>query len=418
MGRNKDAETIKQTQPDVSSTQEEQPAKKCKTTSDIWTYFTKTVISPKDGKPKDVKATCKYFKAVLEGKSINGTNHLWRHLNQCASYITKNKQSLLKLVANKGGSQAASWVFCRQTSRKILITMIIAHKHPFTFVEQPLFKAFVGSLQPRFKLFSRATIKNNIMKLFYTMKGKLLADIAKFNCVALTTNLWTSSNQSPYMVVSCHYVFDDWTLQQRLISFKELPSPHTGLAIAEQLISTIVEWKIINKVTFITVDNASSNDVAVTCLASVLESCSTRTPDMNAKYFHVCCLAHIINLIVKDGLGTLSPAISKIRDSVCYTKSLSSRKQLFREAIDEANLKDQALPSVDVPTRWNSTFLMLKLAIPYRNAFKNLALNNANFTLNLTAKEWDEILMMKDFLEIFHKATLGLGATREPTAQL
>jgi hypothetical protein len=46
---------------------------------------------------------------------------------------------------------------------------------------------------------------------------------------------------------------------------------------------------------------------------------------------------------------------------------------------------------------------MLKSAIPYRNAFKNLALNNANFTLTPTAKEWDEILMMKDFLEIFHK---------------
>jgi hypothetical protein len=114
------------------------------------------------------------------------------------------------------------------------------------------------------------------------------------------------------MVPSCHYVSDDWTLQKRLISFKELPSPHTGLVIAKQLISTIVEWKIINKVTFITVDNASSNDVAVTRLASVLESRSTRPPDMNAEYFHVRCLAHIINLIVKDGLGTLSPAISKI----------------------------------------------------------------------------------------------------------
>jgi hypothetical protein len=47
---------------------------------------------------------------------------------------------------------------------------------------------------------------------------------------------------------------------------------------------------------------------------------------------------------------------------------------------------------------------MLKLAIPYRNAFKNLASNDANFTLNPTSKECrDEILMMKDFLEIFHK---------------
>ncbi|PLW21883.1 hypothetical protein PCANC_03387 [Puccinia coronata f. sp. avenae] len=140
-GRNKDAETIKQTQPDISSTQEEQLAKK---TQD----HKRRLDSLYQDSPKDVKATCKYCKTGLEGKSINGTNHLWCHLDRCASYITKNKHSLLKLVANESGSQAALWVFCQQTSRKILIKMIIAHKHPFTFVEQPLSKVFVGSLQP------------------------------------------------------------------------------------------------------------------------------------------------------------------------------------------------------------------------------------------------------------------------------
>jgi hypothetical protein len=150
------------------------------------------------------------------------------------------------------------------------------------------------------------------MKLFESMKGKLSANIAKVNCVALTTDLWTSSNQSPYMVVSCHYISGDWTLQKQLISFKELPTPHTGLVFSEQLISTAVEWKSINKVAFITVNNASSNNVAVACLALVLQDRSTQPPDMNAEYFHVQCSAHIINLIVKDSLTTLSPAVSKI----------------------------------------------------------------------------------------------------------
>jgi hypothetical protein len=113
------------------------------------------------------------------------------------------------------------------------------------------------------------------MKLFESMKGKLLANIAKVNCVALKTDLWTSANQLPYMVVSCHYISGNWTLQKQLISFKELSTPHTGLVIAEQLISTAVEWKSINKVAFITVNNASSNNVAVACLALVLQDCST-----------------------------------------------------------------------------------------------------------------------------------------------
>jgi hypothetical protein len=92
----------------------------------------------------------------------------------------------------------------------------------------------------------------------------------------------------------------------------------------------------------------------------VLQDCSTWPPDMHAEYFHVQCLAHIINLIVKDSLTNLSPAVSKIWESVCYTKSSLSCKQLFKEAIDEANMKDWALSSVDVPSWWNSKYLMLK----------------------------------------------------------
>jgi hypothetical protein len=141
--------------------------------------------------------------------------------------------------------------------------MIMVQEQPFKLVDHPAFRAFVASLQPRFQIFGRATVKTDIMKLYQTMKKSLFLDIAKVDRVALTTDLWTSSNQTPFMVVSAHFISNDWTLNKRLISFKPLPTPHTGIAISDQLISTIVEWKLIDKVAFITVDNASSNDVAI-----------------------------------------------------------------------------------------------------------------------------------------------------------
>jgi hypothetical protein len=114
------------------------------------------------------------------------------------------------------------------------------------------------------------------------------------------------------MIVSAHFISSDWKLHKQIISFKELPPPHTGLAISDQLVASIVEWKVMDKVSHVTVDNASSNNVALARLAQILKDKSRSPPDLNGKFFHVRCASHIINLIVKDGLKELSTAVSKI----------------------------------------------------------------------------------------------------------
>jgi hypothetical protein len=65
------------------------------------------------------------------------------------------------------------------------------------------------------------------------------------------------------MVVSSHFISSNWTLKSQILSFQEILTFHTGLAIADQLLSTILDWKIANKVAFITVNNASSNNVVI-----------------------------------------------------------------------------------------------------------------------------------------------------------
>jgi hypothetical protein len=241
--------------------------------------------------------------------------------------------------------------------------------------------------------------------MYKSMKETIANEIASVDCIALTTDLWTSSNQTPFMVVSAHFISSDWKLHKQIISFKELPPPHTGLAISDQLVASIVEWKVMDKVSHVTVDNASSNDVALARLAQILKDKSRSPPDLNGKFFHVRCAAHIINLIVKDGLKELSTAVSKIRDSVRHVKSTPARKKQFQDAIEETNIPTQALPSVDVPTRWNSTYIMLKSALPFKQAFINLSERDANYLNCPTDKEWNEISMMKDFLEVFNIGT-------------
>ncbi|KAI7948622.1 hypothetical protein MJO29_010287 [Puccinia striiformis f. sp. tritici] len=396
------SQSAKDGSPSDSTSQAKKPR------SDVWIHF------KKQGNGANTKATCNYCKTAMNGQSVNGTSTLWRHLTRCHSYKTSSKQALLKL--NGPNSAVSNWVFSQEVSRDLLVKMVIAHELPFRFVQYALFRAFVASLHPKFKPIGRTTLKSDIMATFQRMKVQLAKELANVDKLALTTDLWTSSHQTPFMVISAHYISSDWTLKKQLIAFKELPAPHTGKAIGDQLMVAICEWKLVDKVAFITVDNASSNDVAIDRVCTILKERSRSPPLLDGAFFHVRCAAHIINLVVKDGLKQLTKSIDKIRESVRYVKSTSSRIVDFSECIQTANIKKQALPSVDVPTRWNSTYLMLRSAVPYQEAFNTLSMQDANFKTCPTPDEWEEISTMREFLAAFFKATQKLGMTRFPTA--
>ncbi|PLW20888.1 hypothetical protein PCANC_08675 [Puccinia coronata f. sp. avenae] len=257
------------------------PDKKRKTTSDVWDHFTT------QGAGEKLKAICSYCKTVMSGKSLSGTNHLRRHVKQCQNFTSHNKQTLLSFSKDSASSEPP-WNFCQKTSRDLLMQMIIADENPFRSVEKPIFRKFIASLQPKFKLYGRMTVKSDVMAMFSSMKSDFATELSQAHRIALTTDLWTSSNQNSYMVITAHFLTLDWKLVKRIISFKILPSPHTGFAISEQLIAIMLEWKIQNKVSFITVDNASSNDFAVKRLQAVLlKDPADSALDLDGQFFHI-----------------------------------------------------------------------------------------------------------------------------------
>jgi hypothetical protein len=81
----------------------------------------------------------------MSAASTNSTKDLWQHLRQCNSFLSKSKQSLLKMTSE--GTSNLAWVFNQSVSRDLLTKLIIANKKSFTLVENPIFKAFIESLQ-------------------------------------------------------------------------------------------------------------------------------------------------------------------------------------------------------------------------------------------------------------------------------
>jgi hypothetical protein len=97
------------------------------------------------------------------------------------------------------------------------------------------------------------------------------------------------------------------------------------------------------------------------------------------RLFHVRCTAHIINLVVQDGLKQIGGIVNNIRETVKYIQSSQSCKERFEEIVVQVGITRGSQPNIDVSSRWNSTYLMLKSAYPLRLAFDELSKQDNNY---------------------------------------
>ncbi|GKD54073.1 zinc finger BED domain-containing protein RICESLEEPER 2-like protein, partial [Tanacetum coccineum] len=146
--------------------------------------------------------------------------------------------------------------------------------------------------------------------------------------------------------------------------------PSRGETIGKMVYQCLQKWGI-ERVFTVTVDNASSNDGAIKFLGKMLKGPHAV---LDCKYLHLRCCAHILNLVVRDGLEEQFKSISKICNAVRYVRPSPARAATFRESVERVNIQCDKKPCLDVETRWNSTFLMLETAEKYAAAFDRLKL--------------------------------------------
>ncbi|XP_019239956.1 PREDICTED: zinc finger BED domain-containing protein RICESLEEPER 2-like [Nicotiana attenuata] len=98
--------------------------------------------------------------------------------------------------------------------------------------------------------------------------------------------------------------------------------------MAKAISNCLLEWKL-DKVFTITVDNASSNDVTIKELSKKLDMWKTNM--MGGKHLYVRCMAHILNIIVQDGLKEIDASVTRVRNIVRYMRSSPARTLKFKQ---------------------------------------------------------------------------------------
>uniref|UniRef100_J3KUK2 BED-type domain-containing protein n=1 Tax=Oryza brachyantha TaxID=4533 RepID=J3KUK2_ORYBR len=354
--------------------------------SDCWNNFEEVKV-PSSVKPgeTEMKAKCKFCFSLYGYKPRGATSHLGKHMKKCTTYLNKlakkRSQALLNYSADKGDSNLPLIVtpseYNHDETHKIIAKIIIVHEYPFRMVEHTWFNIVLWYLNPAYQFIGRKTIRGDCLKVFHSEKESLIKSLRSVEMISLTCDLWTSNQNLCYMAVVTHYIDRNWSMQCRVLNFMELDPPHTGNVIGQDIFECLAEWKIEGKIITITLDNASNNDVALQNLKAKLSA--TRLSVFNAIYFHVCCCAHIINLIVNDGRQPLAPLTKNIRDTVKYIKESPSRMHKFVQICRSLSIEMGPELKLDVSTRWSSTYHMLRTCIAYRGALVSYADTDFNY---------------------------------------
>ncbi|KAF7149532.1 hypothetical protein RHSIM_Rhsim02G0095800 [Rhododendron simsii] len=167
---------------------------------------------------------------------------------------------------------------------------------------------------------------------------------------------------------------------------------HKGATIGKKIESLLLEWNV-DGIFTMTVDNASSNGTAIEYLKR--KTMDWKRTVLGHEYMHMRCCAHILNLIVVEGLKDMSESILRVRDVVRYVRSSPQRMETFKKCVEKEKIKSKQTVCLDVCTRWNSTYLMLEIAIKFEKAFQRMGEEDSSFIKFFGIKEGDEDLSLE-----------------------
>ncbi|XP_042752893.2 zinc finger BED domain-containing protein RICESLEEPER 2-like [Lactuca sativa] len=366
--------------------------RKRKKTSKAWYGF--TIVTLSNGTKK---AQCIHCKTKLTYGDSGTTSTLKRHLAICKPHKDyEEKQNLLnfpliKFDGDAGHEKLPSLIrpdakYDGNKMREAIATWVLGTEQPFSVVEDDLFVHMMKTATPLFEKTNRTSTKADCFKIYEHEKKTLKALTKAASKISLTTDCWKSSHQKiEYMVITGHFIDHNWRLQKRVLSFVHVPPPRTGLDIADGIYKCLKHWEIEDKIFTISVDNAAYNDRALRRLKEIFSR--VRKLTCGGRLFHVRCCAHILNLLVKDGLAMIDSVIREVREGIKYINNSEARLQTFSNIAHQLQIQDRKL-LLDVPTRWNSTYDMLSVALKFKDVFPRFAEYEPHFHHLPNDEEW------------------------------
>lgn len=371
----------------------------------VWNYFAKS----------DDKKHAKCLTCGKEYKTSGNTSNLRDHLKRFHPNVKSGDSDVEKAVEDEFNNSKCASTSRQSSTRSVasyfkraveydktskrkqdidcaLAKMVAEDYQPLNVVENKGFKHLVRVLDPRYVMPSAKTLKNVFVKNRYDLaEQKLKAILSDVRHVSITCDGWTSMANENYITVTCHFVDDNFVLRSAVLSTNKLNelTNHSASNISNSLKFVLRSWSIFEKVSCIVTDNAN----AMICACNLLEK------------RHMPCVAHTLNLLVQDALNG-SEAISKLRKKCKVIVTFFKSSTIANEKLKIEQRSDNPYSLLqEVPTRWNSVYLMFERITSTNEAISRVLLSTVKAPSPLTAYE---LLILKDLngvLKLFADAS-------------
>lgn len=288
-----------------------------------------------------------------------------------------------------------------------ILTMIVRDMRPIAIVEGSGFGEMIKTFQPGYTLPSRHHFTDLMEKKYKDALEKVKAEVQNANTkITLTTDCWTSIATEAYLGVTCHFLNEKWVLTSYILSTMPLEERHEAENLAGWLEDVVEKMGLsFRDILAIVHDNAANVVAALRILSQRHGVASHR------------CAGHTLQLVVGHALKRdpqIDKTIGAARSLVHHFKKSELASSKLKTKQKSMGVDNQQLLQ-DVPTRWNSTYYMVRRLLAQRWPV-TAVLSDPDVTrrgkhyLDLKTSQWALLEELEVVLQPFEEATTFLSA--------
>uniref|UniRef100_A0A914DJW1 BED-type domain-containing protein n=1 Tax=Acrobeloides nanus TaxID=290746 RepID=A0A914DJW1_9BILA len=389
-------------------------------TARIWKFFSVVNIDGED------KRKCLKCKALLptpkDASTSNMINHLKKegHDEQLKEYESDTEELNNNTKITSFFDQKKTIHERQREMDEQLVRIMVRQNASLSFFDDEDVQARTKMANPDLKVYGRwHYCKEVIPSMAKEIKKKIVQQIGD-GYFSITSDGWQKPSKFPALLsVTTHSVNENFDRMDNVLATIPIEKEHTGEEIAK-LIEQCLKTNRLKMDRLAAMVRDDAKNMQKSCRLLEIESFQ--------------CSAHFYHLIVIDALKSnqeIENVIRSVRQWVGGTHR-SSLAELLKRFQKSEGIEQKKIP-MDVPTRWNSTYLMLNAFMENRNALLKIQellceTESSRKPQNISQRDWTALkrlatnltlLKKEDFviikelckiLKVFHIETCRLSA--------
>ena len=280
---------------------------------------------------------------------------------------------------------------------KKILKMMALDNQPFSMVEDDGFIDLMAHLQPHYLLPSRRYFADKMLPQVYEELRKIVQDeLAEpdGDYISFTSDIWTCSvSKETFISLSGHWVKKNFARVNAVLCGSHFPGSHTGINISMMFQTMWDDWGIQEVRRNLLVRDGAAN-----------MSLGGDLAEINS----IHCTVHRLQLVIEDAILSQRSIINLLAKCRRLATHFNHSALACTELKSLQEVQDPGttplLPVQDVPTRWNSAYLMVERVVRLKRAIQ-LYLSDHDNLPTITANEWQLCERLLHILKPFFDLT-------------